>query len=94
MTFPCSSCGACCRVAFMVPEHLREGVIVPDETGKCVHLKPDNSCDIYETRPKVCRVDKMRPKYTPVKKWHRANLMACDQLHLAVYGSPRIPLET
>lgn len=48
--FPCEKCGACCRSV----GHLTELVSV---NGVCVHLKEDNTCDDYENRPFVCRVD-------------------------------------
>jgi len=48
--FLCSQCGACCRVA-------AEFGLMPDRgDGACVYLQQDNSCGIYETRPKMCRV--------------------------------------
>ena len=91
--FPCSKCGACCRRAGNVPESLGGGVIEPDENGVCKHLLPDNSCAVYETRPRICRVDLLKPASMRTKDWHAINLRACDELHLSVYGSPRIPLE-
>jgi Fe-S-cluster containining protein len=27
--------------------------------GACINLAEDNTCNIYETRPDICRVDKM-----------------------------------
>jgi Fe-S-cluster containining protein len=27
------------------------------ENGHCEHLKEDNTCAVYETRPDICRVD-------------------------------------
>jgi len=33
---------------------------MPDRgDGACVHLQEDNTCEIYETRPEICRVDAM-----------------------------------
>lgn len=52
-TFPCSKCGACCKLAYLVPNF-------PEPTlpasGHCAHLAADNSCLVYRTRPKECRV--------------------------------------
>jgi len=92
--FPCSKCGACCRRAGVVPKVFWNGIIDPDEMGVCRHLRADNTCDVYETRPPICRVSTLKPPMMRTEEWHRINLLACDELHLMVYGSPRIPLET
>ena len=54
--FPCSSCGLCCQNISKVKElnHFDLG------NGVCKYLNTkNNSCQIYETRPDICRVDKM-----------------------------------
>jgi Fe-S-cluster containining protein len=54
MTFPCTSCGACCR---RIGQSQGHGLPVnPD--GSCGHLK-NNLCEIYDTRPDFCRIDHM-----------------------------------
>lgn len=53
MEFQCSKCGACCRRAGML------GLMPQREDGACLYLAEDNTCKIYETRPKVCRVNEM-----------------------------------
>ena len=50
MTFLCSSCGACCRVA------AQKGLVPDKGDGTCVHLNSKNECNIYEYRPEICRV--------------------------------------
>lgn len=55
-TFPCTSCGACCRRVHLIPDWPRKML---KSDGSCAHLTADNKCDIYETRPPVCRVDYM-----------------------------------
>lgn len=54
--FPCSGCGACCK-------HINESDELKEfdlGNGVCKHLDLiTNSCKIYDTRPDVCRVDKM-----------------------------------
>ena len=50
--FPCTKCGACCRFTFGLK---RFGLKVKED-GSCVHLGKDDLCEIYETRPAVCRV--------------------------------------
>lgn len=58
LLFPCSQCGECCRHIDKVPQ------LAEFDTGNgiCVHLC-GNKCDIYETRPEICRVDLMYEKY-------------------------------
>lgn len=73
MNFNCNGCGACCRLvgyavtaARNIPEQDRtllqqEVAEFPhafDKTGKCEHLKSDNTCAIYTTRPDICSVEK------------------------------------
>lgn len=54
--FPCTKCGACCK---LIPNHVLEFYKLPKaETGGCGHLKDDNSCSIYDTRPDICSVQK------------------------------------
>lgn len=38
------------------------------EDGACIHLTQDNKCSIYETRPEICRVDKMYERYKDTLK--------------------------
>lgn len=82
MTFDCNRCGACCRVAGAVPglEDYDRG------DGVCMHLTDANECEIYRTRPQVCRVDDMCPDGTPMAEWHAANAAECKKLRLHVYG--------
>ena len=75
----CSRCGACCRNVDLVPEELREGVVAPRKDGSCVHLMEGNLCDVYESRPKVCRVE----------EWTNTTDEKCDMLHSVVYGTQR-----
>ena len=53
--FVCDKCGLCCRLI---------GGIAPLAAfdrgdGVCSHLADGNLCDIYDTRPEVCRVKQM-----------------------------------
>ncbi len=56
--------------------------------GACAYLTPENECAIYETRPRVCRVDDSRPDVLTQAEWYRRNEGACQTLHLRVYGAP------
>lgn len=82
MTFPCTKCGACCRRVDAVADlaDLDRG------DGACVHLAGDNTCRIYEERPKACRVDDNAPAHVTPAAWYRVNEEACAVLRLHVYG--------
>jgi Fe-S-cluster containining protein len=58
MNFQCTECGACCRRAYKL------GMPVKKD-GSCIYLNDENRCDIYETRPAICSVDKT---YNAAKK--------------------------
>jgi Fe-S-cluster containining protein len=73
--FACTGCGACCKVAPRVhPEWPKRA------DGACAHLTQDNRCDIYESRPLICRVDAMRPASVAVEDWHTLTAIACADL--------------
>jgi Fe-S-cluster containining protein len=59
MNFPCTQCGACCRRVGKSKDF--QEPVNPD--GSCSHLKEDNSCGIYETRPMICRVEEFYEKF-------------------------------
>lgn len=63
-TFPCTQCGACCVMAGLI------GAMPKREDGACIHLGHDNQCKIYDTRPTVCRVDKMMELRGANKAWY------------------------
>jgi Fe-S-cluster containining protein len=89
--FPCTKCGACCRVAGTIPGF--EEPLRPD--GACSHLQPDDSCAIYETRPFMCRVDEQAGwEGVPEYQWHAVNARACNQLQEAegVPAKFRLPI--
>lgn len=77
--FGCIGCGACCRTVINIPGVFEEP-INPD--GSCSHLTADNRCDIYETRPQICHIDKFDYQRLGLTKeqWHDANYDACEQL--------------
>ena len=53
MTFPCTKCGLCCKkldeVSQLDAYHAGDGV--------CFYYAENIGCNIYESRPDVCRVD-------------------------------------
>lgn len=78
-SFNCTRCGECCRHIDSIPQ-LSE---FDDGSGRCIHLK-NNLCDIYDTRPDICRVDVMYEKiYSDIysrEDFYRLNEEACRQL--------------
>ena len=61
----CQKCGSCCKVAGYIEDRLNRG------DGVCKHLDKNNMCEIYETRPDMCRT------------WHgddQARNVACNYL--------------
>lgn len=52
--FPCTKCGACCRV--LPAKFGKYYGIYTKPDGSCVFLTPDNLCSNYEQRPDVCRI--------------------------------------
>lgn len=61
MAFPCTGCGQCCRrISGLVGKPSFPYKAKDD--GSCEMLTADNKCSIYDTRPEVCRVDKMIEK--------------------------------
>lgn len=55
--FNCTKCGACCR---SIPDNVLKLFNLPKaSSGGCGHLKQDNTCEIYLTRPDVCNTKTM-----------------------------------
>jgi len=81
MKFPCSACGACCRrIGWMPEEELEKHGLVADATGACINLLPDNSCEIYEERPDICRVDvAVKESGEDEIEYYRENIEICNQ---------------
>ena len=73
--FPCTQCGACCRRAGVT------GLMPSNEDGSCIYLNKDNTCSIYNQRPEVCNIDKMRKKQTILskKEYYKLSAKVCNQ---------------
>ena len=81
MIFPCSTCGLCCQNISSVKElyHFDLG------NGVCQYLNnKDNSCQIYESRPDICRIDKMfevkYKEYFTQENFYIENAKVCNDL--------------
>lgn len=54
--FPCTNCGLCCQNITTIDE-LKDFDL---GNGTCKYFNSiDNNCKIYDTRPNICRIDKM-----------------------------------
>ena len=89
MTFPCTGCGACCRVinrheSLIVTDDVSSLYYFPykwDETGKCENLGDDNKCKIYESRPLICNIDAFIDALgLDRKEFHDVNIGICNKL--------------
>ncbi|MDA3062243.1 MULTISPECIES: YkgJ family cysteine cluster protein [unclassified Campylobacter] len=69
MSFNCSKCGECCRHIANIPQ-LSE---FDRGDGVCKYLR-GHECDIYDTRPEICNVEKMYEK-------HFSNLYSRDEFY-------------
>jgi len=79
--FPCTKCGLCCQHIETI-EELKDFDV---GNGVCKYFNTiDNSCSIYETRPDICRIDKMyeiKYKYFFTKNdFYIENAKICNKL--------------
>lgn len=79
--FPCSGCGLCCQNISTVKE-LKDFDL---GNGVCkFFVFETKSCSIYETRPNICKVDKMFDlkyyKNYSKKEFYKLNVNACNEI--------------
>lgn len=80
-TFPCTSCGACCRSLKGANQYTE----LDRGDGVCLHFNEQTSqCSIYEDRPIQCRIGEMyelffRAELTRME-FYRLNGEACNGL--------------
>jgi len=85
--FPCTSCGACCAKIQGEP-WLSELPVRAD--GSCGNYDwKTKKCVIYETRPDICKVEKICPPGVPMKDHFTKVEADCDTVHRDVYGTER-----
>ena len=78
--FPCNQCGKCCSNV-----HLSELTQPLDRgDGVCRHLGKDMRCNIYDTRPDICRVElQYQLNYSKQYSWDQfvaVNVEVCESL--------------
>ncbi len=81
MSFPCTGCGLCCQNISTVKE-LKSFDL---GNGVCKYLNLlDNSCEIYESRPDICKIDKMfeikYSHYFTKEVFYIENAKVCNRL--------------
>ncbi len=79
--FPCTNCGLCCQNISLI-EELRD---FDSGNGTCRYYNTiDLKCNIYETRPNICRVEKMFDlqyfKYFSQNEFYIVNAKVCNEL--------------
>lgn len=77
MIFPCTKCGACCRIAYMIPD-FPEPIT---KTGACHHLTSNNQCGIYDNRPEICNLRAMQVlSKMPEQEFYQKQADFCNTL--------------
>ena len=79
--FPCTSCGLCCQNISLIKE-LKDFDL---GNGTCKYYSSiDSKCNIYETRPNICKVEKMFDleyhKYFSKNEFYILNAKVCNEL--------------
>lgn len=91
MIFPCVSCGCCCSKVDVAVKNLEpysldknNDLFFPykwDDTGRCENLTFDNKCSIYENRPTMCNIQKMKDYFNlPEKDYYDLTISCCNIL--------------
>ena len=63
--FNCDRCGLCCRSIGGIPQ-LKQ---YDRGDGVCSHLTDANLCDMYDSRPEVCNVERMYSRFASEMTW-------------------------
>ena len=88
-TYPCTQCGACCKVL-----HTIETTLPYDETGRCDYLvdaespdgRPIYLCSVYETRTEIdCpTLNSVKPVDVPWFDFYAFMMRSCGKLQVAL----------
>jgi uncharacterized protein len=101
-----SGCGACCNLTpeerpdleeYLSPEELETYLSMVGEDGWCINYDHDDrQCQIYEQRPRFCRVqpDNFKSMFgiEPVE-FNQFAIACCQQQISGVYGAQSLELE-
>ncbi len=89
MSFPCTSCGSCCKriskvVSFLNVSDKNDPMYFPhswDKNGVCEHLDQNNKCKIYYKRPLICNIDRVcKHLNLNLKEFYDLNISACNKM--------------
>lgn len=84
MEWKCTKCGQCCKHVGIVPGF--ERMAMPD--GSCMFLTPDNLCEIYDRRPKICNVatvyHELYEGRISEEEFYRMTQEACEKLQKGI----------
>lgn len=81
--FKCDKCGLCCRCLANNP-NIKGTVLEKWDRGDgvCRHLTKDNLCDIYDSRPDICNVDRLYHQLykdsMTLDEYHEMQRNACE----------------
>lgn len=80
MNYPCTKCGACCRLIYTSPLFDQD---MQEDDGSCKYLI-NNQCSIYEKRPEYCNIILMYEKYYKqdynIDEFYSLNIKVCNEL--------------
>jgi len=81
LTFPCTGCGLCCQNISKI-EELKDYDL---GNGICKYFDHEsNTCQIYDTRPDICKVDEMfiskYNQYFTQEEFYIENAKVCNSL--------------
>lgn len=72
--FPCTACGACCRIAGLWGHPSLDGRV-------CIFLdERTNLCTVYDSRPEVCRFGTKKPSNQTVGEYAADVAAGCNML--------------
>ena len=90
-TFPCTSCGLCCKqlgnvLKYGSPEPIIQELIdrfpyKPNPDGSCPMLDTQNRCLVYDQRPIVCNIKLVAILLKqPIEERFKLNIEACNTM--------------
>ena len=89
-SFPCTQCGACCKIVWSNKYFRDRGMLKAD--GSCIHLQPNNTCEIYDDRPECCNFNQIYREsglinIVPIEIFHDHTIRSSCQLAIEATGT-------
>ena len=90
-SFPCTSCGLCCKQLGNVLKHGSTEPIIqdlinrfpykPNSDGSCPMLDTQNRCSVYDHRPIICNIKLVAILLKqPVEERYKLSIEACNTM--------------